>query len=356
MRILNAEFARRTAAFGCLVFACLLPFYFTPFWVGQLTQVLVIALAVMGLNLLTGFTGQVSVGHSAFFGVGAYTAAIASSQWGTGPMEGLAFAAITGAVVGFVAGLPAQRIKGIHLALVTTILAVVFPAVVRRFETWTGGSQGIRGEQLGRIDGLSLEADQVRFYVVLAVVVIVGSAILMMSKRPLGRSLRAVGDHETAAVVFGARPARLRLLVFTLSAATTSAAGALFVATSGFISPLTSYVTIFGSIVFLTALVLGGRAVIFGPIIGAAIVELVPNQLAQSSPEVAPLIYGVVIIAVLLFLPGGLSAVPSLLLGWIKKGRTILFGKKGRTSSFGKFAKANPQTAEVVVETQGENL
>lgn len=299
-----------------LATALVLPLYLDAFRVGQLTQVLVTALAVMGLNLLTGFTGQVSVGHSAFFGVGAYVSAVASAELGTGPVPGIALSVVAGGLVGLAVGIPAQRIKGTHLALVTLILAAAFPAVVRRLETWTGGSQGIRGERFVVPDNLPIAVDQLRYYIVLAVLLVVGSAISVMARRPLGRSLRAFGDHETAAVAFGVRPRRLRLLVFALSAAITSLAGSLFVATVGYISPQTSYVTVLGSVTLLTALVIGGRALILGPLLGAAVAELVPIQVGQHSPELAHLLFGVLIIAVLLLAPGGLTSLPALLSRW----------------------------------------
>jgi branched-chain amino acid transport system permease protein len=295
-----------------LVAAVVLPLYLDAFRVGQLTQVLVTALAVMGLNLLTGFTGQVSVGHSAFFGVGAYVSAVASVELGTGPAVGVVLAVLAGALVGLLVGIPAQRIKGTHLALVTLIVAAAFPAVVRRLETWTGGSQGIRGQRISAPDGLPLAVDQWRYYVVLAVLLGVGAAITVMSRRPLGRALRAFGDHEVAAVTFGVRPRRLRLLVFALSAAITSLAGALFIGTVGYISPQTSYVTVLGSVTLLTALVIGGRAIVLGPLLGAAVAELVPIQVGQQSPELAHLLYGALIVVVLLVLPGGLTSLPDL--------------------------------------------
>ncbi len=296
-----------------LVIALIVPLYVDAFRVGQLTQVLVVALAVMGLNVLTGFTGQVSVGHSAFFGVGAYVSAVTSVELGTGPLVGLVLAVVVGALIGLAVGLPSLRIKGTHLALVTLILAAAFPPIVRRLEAVTGGSQGLRGQRLPSPAALPFAVDQFRYYVVLLVLLAVGAAVSMISRRPLGRALRALGDHETAAVAFGVRPGRLRLLVFSLSAAITALAGSLFVATVGYISPATSYVTVLGSVIFLTALVIGGRAIILGPVLGAAVVELVPIEIGQQSPEIANLLFGALIVVILLLLPGGISSLPSVL-------------------------------------------
>ena len=290
-----------------VVLLILVPFFFEPFRVSQFAQILVIALAVMGLNLLTGFTGQVSVGHSAFFGFGAYTVGLlqerTSLPTGLNLLIGLAVGAITGAII----GLPSLRIKGTHLAIITLVLAAAFPSLVSMLSEFTGGTQGLRVTRITPDPSFPLAADQARYFAVLIAVLLIGACVFLLDRSRTGRALRALGDNETAAITFGVRSSRLRVGIFAASAAITALAGGLFVVTSGFVSSGTSLLTIVGSVEFLTALVIGGRAILAGPLLGAAIVELLPNQVSQTSPEFAHLVYGGILIFILLVAPNGIS-------------------------------------------------
>lgn len=291
-----------------------IPFVLVPFQVMGIMQILLVAMAVLGLNLLTGFTGQISVGHSAFFGVGAYATAILLSHSELGMGGAIVFAVAFGAATGALVGIPSLRIKGTSLAIVTLVMAAVFPSLVRSLDELTGGTQGIQVPRITAPPGGPLATDQLRYLVVLAILLLLALAILCLDRSRWGRALRALGDNELAAVTLGIRAARLRVAVFTASAAITSLAGAMFAVTSGFVSSGTSFITIVGSIQFLTALVVGGRAILLGPLLGALVVELIPVQIGQTSPEWAQLIYGVTLIAILLVAPAGLT-------GW--RGRTL---------------------------------
>jgi branched-chain amino acid transport system permease protein len=284
-----------------------IPLLLEPFRVTQFTQILVVALAVMGLNLLTGFTGQISVGHSAFFGFGAYSVAVIMANTDVPMPVALAAGTAIGALAGAIIGLPSLRIKDTSLAIVTLVFGASFPALINMFSTLTGGTQGLRVERITPPEYSPLAADQTRYYAVLLAVLVVAVCVLLLDRSRTGRELRALGDNEIAAITFGVNAPRLRIGVFTASAAITALAGGLFAVTNGFISSGTSFVTILGSIEFLTALVIGGRAILLGPLLGAAVAQLLPMQLGQESPEFAHLIYGVVLIAILLLAPGGLT-------------------------------------------------
>lgn len=298
-----------TANIVVIIALIAVPLVFEPFQVTRFTQILVVTLAVLGLNLLTGFTGQVSVGHSAFFGVGAYTAGILLVDTSVGMLPAVLIGTLAGAVLGALVGIPSLRIKGTSLAIVTLVLAAAFPSVVRTLDEVTGGTQGLRVPRISSPSGSFLADDQLRYFVVLLAVVICAGAVLLLDRARVGRALRALGDHEMAAITLGIRPSRLRVGVFTASAAITALAGALFVITTGFISSSTSFVTILGSIAFLTALVIGGRAILLGPLIGSLIVELVPAQIGQTSPEWAFLVYGAILVIILLVAPSGLTGI-----------------------------------------------
>lgn len=286
-----------------------LPLFADPFRVTQITQILIIALAVMGLNLLTGFTGQISVGHSVFFGFGAYAVGLISAQLGLPPLVSILLGTVVAGVAGAAIGIPSIRIKGTSLTIVTLVAAAVFPSVLNMFSSITGGTQGMRVKRIEVGAGSILAVDQWRYYVVLIVLILVALAIVFLDRSRIGRQLRALGDNEIAAATFGVHSARLRIGIFTASAAITGLAGALFAVTNGFLSSGTSYVTILGSIELLTALVIGGRAILLGPLLGAAIAELVPAQIGRSAPQLAYLVYGVILIVILLLAPQGLTSI-----------------------------------------------
>jgi branched-chain amino acid transport system permease protein len=305
--MLNTTTLRRVATAALVVILVLMPWYLDPFRVGQVTLVLVVALAVAGLSILTGFTHQVSVGHSAFFAVGAYVTAGLTTHQGLSTAVAVVAAVVLGGAVGFVVGLPALRISGLHLAIVTLILGAAAPSIIRRFESWTGGTQGIRTGVLTSPVSDSIASDQWRYYVVLVALLLVAAGAAWFARSASGRALTAVGDHEIAAASFGIRVSRAKLGAFTGSAAITALAGALFAVTEGFLSPTTSYVTTVGSIQLLTAMVIGGRSVLLGPLLGAAVTVLLPIRIGQESPEIANVIYGLILIGVLLFAPKGLT-------------------------------------------------
>ncbi len=285
----------------------LIPLFAKPFQNGQYTQTLAIAVAVMGLALLTGFTGQVSVGHSAFFGVGAYFTAILKGTASMPTFGALGLAVVAGALIGALVGVPSLRIKGTYLAIVTLVLAASFPAVVNLFSSVTAGTAGLSVDRIQSPPTFFLAVDQVRYYFVLIGLFVVALLLLVLNRSRLGRSLRALGDNEIAATTFGVHAAQLRISVFSASAAVTALGGGLFVLNSGFISSTTSYVTTVGSIELLTALVIGGRALFLGPLIGTVIAEWVPRQVSEQAPEWSNFVYGAILITVLLVVPGGIT-------------------------------------------------
>lgn len=206
--------------------------------------------------------------------------------------------------------LPSLRITGTALAIVTLVFGASFPAVVNVFTDLTGGTQGLRIEKITVSAGSPLAVDQARYLVVLVALLLTAAAVLWLDRSRTGRRLRALGDNPIAAATFGIRAPRLRIGIFTASAAITALAGSLFAVTTGFISSTTSFVTVLGSIVFLTALVIGGRAILLGPLIGAALSELLPSQIGQISPEWAYLVYGAILVLLLLFAPAGITGLP----------------------------------------------
>ena len=246
--------------------------------IGQLADAFVLIIAAMSLNLVFGFTGQISIGHSAFFGVGAYATAILVKDHGWSPGYTFYAGAAVAFVVGCLVALPALRIKGIYLALVTLAVAVLFPTLVKwkKLEWLTDGSEGIDSVRYEKIPTWPLigelkgrEGRAVFAYWLAFVVLVVGYLVCRgIVKSRVGRALVAIRDNETAAAVMGVNLAATKTLVFGVSAALCATAGSLSTLRTGVATPDGQYVTLLGSIIFLLVMVVGGAGTLAGPIVG----------------------------------------------------------------------------------------
>jgi branched-chain amino acid transport system permease protein len=242
---------------------------------GQLADIAILALAALSLNLLIGFTGQISIGHSAFFGLGGYTTAILMSthHWTAGWTFPVAAAICF--VVGALVGIPALRLTGVYLSLVTLALAQLFPALVRKFDDLTGGSRGISNLRYDPPSWTGLEAKDradrtMWLYIVALFLLVVGYIVARnLVKSRMGRAMIAVRDNTTAAAVMGVHVAVVKTVVFGISAALAGLAGSAFVLRQTQANPDNLNYTILGAIIFLVIMVIGGTASLLGPIVGA---------------------------------------------------------------------------------------
>jgi branched-chain amino acid transport system permease protein len=282
-----------------------LPFALSGFRVFQFTQVLIYAIALLGLNLLTGYNGQISLGHGAFYAIGAYTAAIMIDRWQMPYGWAIPAAGLLCLVVGFLFGIPALRLEGLYLALATFSLALAIPQILKYFETWTGGSQGIVLSKPDPPRGVPLTADQWLYFVALATLIaLFVLAANLLRGRP-GRAIIAIRDHPIAAEAMGINKALYKALTFGVSAAYTGAAGALSALAVAFVAP--DAFNVFLSITFLVGIVIGGLASISGAIFGALFIQFVPNW-AQDISKAAPwAIYGVFLILFMYVMPRGIA-------------------------------------------------
>ncbi len=299
---------------GVIAIAAWLPQYYPTFRVNQFSRVLVFFIAAMSLNLLTGYNGQISLGHSAFFGLGAYTTAILSADHNWPLLATIAPAVVLAFVVGLACGVPALRIKGMYLALVTLALGTVFPVLVKRFDSLTGGSRGKHAHKLRAPSGLNMADDQYRYYVVLvvAIIVFVISANLVRSR--IGRALVAIRDNEIAAEVAGINVARAKVSIFGTSAAMAALAGSMSICIDNFASP-DSY-TVVRSIEYLAGITIGGAASLAGPLVGAIYLTFGP-ELFKSRPELSTILYGVALIVLMYIMPTGFVGLVRRLFGRI---------------------------------------
>jgi len=299
--------------------------------VGQFASGFTLIIAAMSLNLVLGYTGQISIGHSAFFGIGGYTAAILIRDHGWSPGYTFYAAAVIAFVIGCLIALPVLRIRGAYLALVTLAVAVLFPTLLRwrKLEWLTSGAQGIDsvkydelpvwpilGELKGR-DGRAVFA----YWLGLLVLVVTFLICRGLVKSRVGRSLVAIRDNETAAAVMGVNITRTKVIIFGISASLCALAGVLSTLSSGVVTPDGQYVTLLGSIIFLLIMVVGGAGTLSGPIIGGLVYVWLDNTtrgigtdskgivgyiFGWTNQSPATLILGLALIVIMLFAPTGL--------------------------------------------------
>jgi len=290
-----------------------LPFVVSNYRTFQLTLVLVYAIALLGLNILTGYSGQISLGHGAFYALGAYCAAILMDKagvpyWATVPAAGAVCF-----VAGFLFGLPALRLEGLYLALATFALGVAMPQLLKyhHLEKWTGGVQGIVIPKPEAPFGLPLNADQWLYFFTLAVMLAMFVLGWNLLRGRVGRALTAIRDHAIAAEAMGVHNALYKSTAFGVSALYTGVAGALGAIAVQFVAP--DSFNIFLSIVFLVGIVVGGLASISGALYGALFIQFVPNIADEISKAAPWAVFGVFMIGFVYLMPTGVAGAVRLL-------------------------------------------
>jgi branched-chain amino acid transport system permease protein len=287
-----------------------LPFTVRNFTVFQFNMVIVYAIAILGLNILTGWNGQISLGHGAFYAIGAYTAAVLMSQGGLPYWATLLPAGVVCFVFGYLMGFPALRLAGHFLALATFALAVAVPQLLKNkaVEGWTGGVMGLvlsKPEPPVSLEllGQPLTADRWLYFVALAVAILMFMLAWNILRGRVGRALVAIRDHPIAATAMGINLPVFKSITFGVSAAYTGVAGALGAVVVAFVSP--DSFTFFLSISLLVGVVIGGLASIPGAVFGAAFIQYVPNVADEISKSAPWAIYGVFLILFMYLMPMG---------------------------------------------------
>jgi branched-chain amino acid transport system permease protein len=288
-----------------LVVALVLPFTLSNFRLFQFSQVYIYAMALLGLNILTGYNGQISLGHGAFYAIGAYTTAIMIDQWNVPYGWTIPAAGLVCLVVGFLFGIPALRLEGLYLALATFALALAVPQILKYFEHWTGGSQGIVLGKPKAPWGLSLNPDQWLYFLCLALLVLSFILASNLLRGRTGRAIVAIRDNPIAAQSMGVNTALYKSLTFGVSAAYTGVAGALSAVTVAYVAP--DSFDVFRSITFLVGIVIGGLASVSGAIFGALFIQFVPNWALDISKAAPWAIYGVFLIGFMYAMPRGIA-------------------------------------------------
>ncbi len=278
---------------------------FSGYHLFQLTMVVVYAVAILGMAILVGFNGQISLGHGAFYAIGAYTTAILMTTWDCPYWATLPISALVCAAFGFLIGLPALRLAGHHLALTTFALAVAVPQVLKHklFEDWTGGVQGLVIDKPDAPFGLPFSADQWLYLFSLAVAVAMYVLAWNLVRGRIGRAMKAIRDHATAAEAMGINLAMFKTRSFAVSAMYTGVAGSLGAIAVAFVAP--DSFSVFLSITLFVGLCAGGASSIAGTIVGAIFIEFVPNLADKVSKAAPGAVYGVILIAMLFLMPQG---------------------------------------------------
>ncbi len=264
------------------------------------------AIAILGLVILTGLSGQISLGHGAFLALGGYTVAILAERAGMPYYVSIPIAAALCGLAGIAIGLVALRLEGAYLALATFALAVSVAPVLKRFGDLTGGNAGIVLPPIG-VPAFVHGVDSERFLYYctwLAVgALFVATAALLHGR--VGRSLRALRDNETAAVSFGINPYFYKILAFAWSAAYAGIGGGLIAIATAYVSP--DAFTVALSITLLIGAVLGGLDTLWGALAGGVVIEFLPLWAQKISPAAPAVVQGVALIAVMLLVPGGIA-------------------------------------------------
>jgi len=301
--------------------AIALPFIVSSYRTFQLTLVMVYAIALLGLNILTGYNGQISLGHGAFYAMGAYCTAVLMDKlgvpyWATVPVAGALCL-----VAGFLFGLPALRLEGLYLALATFALGVAMPQLLKYkvLEGWTGGVQGIVILKPEAPWGLPLNSDQWLYFFTLALTVLMFVLGWNLLRGRVGRALVAIRDQHIAAEAMGVNNALYKSLAFGVSAMYTGVAGALGAIAVQFVAP--DSFNIFLSILLLVGIVIGGLASISGALYGALFIQFVPNIADELSKAAPWAIFGIFMIAFVYLMPTGVAGAVRLALARAGKKR-----------------------------------
>lgn len=283
--------------------------------ISHYTDIMVFAgiycLITIGLSLLMGYAGQISIGHAAFFGIGAYISAILTVRYGLNPWLCMFIGMIIAAVVAILVGAPSLKLKGHYLAMATLAFGIIIYIIFNEEIEWTGGPDGMSG-----IPGLSLfgfEFDSVvsYFYLVWSFVFAAFIFTINIIQSGTGRALRAIHTSEPAASAMGVDISRFKIIVFVYSAILASLAGSLYAHYLNFINPSTF--DLFFSIKLLIMIALGGMHNIWGAIIGAGLITFMSYEWLHYFKELEVIVYGAILLIITIFFPNGLVGVPGII-------------------------------------------
>lgn len=301
-----------------VVIVLLVPIFASNYWVGLLTLCAIASIGAIGLNVLTGFTGQISIGVGAFLGVGGYTSAILTSTYGLSFWLSLPMAGLITAVVGGLFGIPSLRLKGLYLAIATLAAQVIILFVISRWTSVTGGTAGMVLSR-PKIGSYTLMSNASYYYLSIGMLILTILYATNLLRTRVGRAFLAVRDRDIAAQIMGINLFKYKVMAFAISSFFVGIAGALLAHYTMIVSPELYNFQV--SIEYLAMILIGGLGSVYGSILGAVFITLLPvglssavDILASFMPDMYQIlsafkefVFGIVIILFLIFEPGGLA-------------------------------------------------
>lgn len=322
IKIFQTAFVKFWLLLFCL-FLLIFPFAASRYliYLANLSGIAIIG--ALGINLLTGYTGQVSLGHAAFLAIGAYTAAILSSRFGIPFWILLPLSGISAAISGLLIGIPSLRLRGLYLVITTLAFQFIVEHVIYRWESLTYGDNGI-ALATPELAGLMLDSDRRFYYLVIVVVVLSVMTIKNITRARVGRAFQAIRDRDITAETMGINLTNYKLLAFTVSSFYAGMAGALYAYYMAYISP--DHFSLMVSIHYVAMIIVGGMGSVLGSIFGAIFITLLPEVLGVFTRmageffpasisrfgDVKGIVYGLVIVGFLIYQPSGLHG------SWVK--------------------------------------
>lgn len=306
---------------GLLCFLVALPHFASPFILGHMTTILYTLVAALGLNVLTGFTGLVSLGNVAFLILGAYAYGISTTRYGLHPMLAFGLAGAVPALAGLIVGIPSLRLKGLYLAITTLAFTFIVNAIIIAGGDFTGGARGIMVPRPVMF-GIDFNSDSALYWLCLAVALATLLVVLNIRRSRMGRAFMAIRDNDVAAVSMGISLRNYKLLAFSISSFIIGIGGALMVLFINFAN--TEGFPFLLSIEAVAILIVGGLGSTLGAVIGTVFIVTLPElstevldvigratgrQLTTGALEIKGILYGAAIVAFLLFDPRGLVGI-----------------------------------------------
>lgn len=266
------------------------------------------SILTIGLCLLMGYAGQISLGHASFFGLGAYISGVITAKYGVNPWLCLLLGMLVSAAVALLVGAPSLKLRGHYLAMATLAFCIIVTVIFNETIAFTGGPDGLAFIPGISIMGWALDSVVRYYYFVWSIVLVVLLLCLNIIRSRVGRALRSIHGSETAASAVGVNVAKYKIYVFVLSAVVASVGGSLYAHYLNFINP--SSFDLFVSIKLLIMIILGGMHSVWGAIVGAMLITFLSYEWLHYFEEAEVMVYGAIILVIVIFLPGGLVSIP----------------------------------------------
>jgi branched-chain amino acid transport system permease protein len=289
--------------------------------IGNYPDIMVFAgiycLITMGLSILMGYAGQISLGQAAFFGIGAYVSAILTAQYALNPWICMLIGMAVAILMALLVGAPSLKLKGHYLAMATLAFGIIIYIIFNEETEWTGGPDGMTGIPGLSLFGFELDTIEKYYYLVWGFVLVAFIFTINIIQSRTGRALRAIHASEPASSAMGVDISRFKIMVFIYSAILASLAGSLYAHYLNFVNPSTF--DLFFSIKLLIMIALGGMHDIWGAIIGAVLITFLSNEWLHYFEEFEIIVYGAILLLVTVFLPHGLVGLPGIVRGWFRR-------------------------------------